>query len=212
MDSVSNVFFSNKQRFVNENPDIAGYSMLIQLIRVSEIVPNLNKKQLLQIAESFQKVFPDHPYSEYIEADEKIKIGNTCPDFIAPDRDGRNIRLSDMIASKKVILIDLWAPWCGPCIQKGRDIIPTYLKYKDSGFEILGVVGGIKDVESYNKAIDKEKYPWLNLYDIKNDRKIWEKFNIMNSGGATFLIDKDRVILAINPTNEDVEKIIKEII
>ncbi len=212
MDSVSNVFFSNKLKFVNENQNIVGYSILVQLIRVSEIVPNLNKNNLLQMAESFQKMFPDHPYSEYIEASKRIKVGNTCPDFLAPDRDGRNVILSEIIASNKIILLDLWAPWCGPCIEKGREIVPIYLKYKDLGFEILGVVGGIKDLESYKKAIDKEEYPWTNLYDINNESKIWEKFNIMNSGGATFLINKDRVILAINPTTEETERIIKEII
>ena len=89
-------------------------------------------------------------------------------------------------------------------------MIPVYLKYKDSGFGIIGVVGGIKNIESYQKAIDKENFPWRNLREINNENRIWEKFNIMNSGGATFLIDNEGIILAINPTIEETEKILKE--
>lgn len=209
-DSITKIFFTNKLQYIKDNQNIIGYSILIQLIQAVDFIPILDKNELKQIAISFQKKFPNHPYSEIIEVFKTLKIGSFCPNFKAPNKEGNLIEISDVIKINKITLIDLWAPWCGPCVEKGRDMIPIYNKYKAAKFEIVGVVGGIKDTESYLKAIDKEKYPWQNLSEISNKNKIWEKYNIMNAGGRMFLIDNKGIILAIDPTVEETEKIIKE--
>jgi thiol-disulfide isomerase/thioredoxin len=102
----------------------------------------------------------------------------------------------------------LWAPWCGPCRRRSRELIPLYEKYKNNKLIIVGVVGGIKDIEAYNVAIEQEKYPWKNYVEIKNQNKIWEKYNISKAGGGIFVINNKGKILAINPSIEDLEKII----
>jgi thiol-disulfide isomerase/thioredoxin len=209
-DSISKVFFFNKLKYIKENQNVIGYSILVQLIPAVDYIPFLDKNDLLQIAASFQKKFPKHPYTEFIEASKLIKVGNHFTNFNAPDKSGRLIEISDIIKVNKLTLIDLWAPWCEPCISKGREIVSLYKKYKDVGFEVIGVVGGIKDIESYKNALDKENYPWQNLSEINNQNKIWEKYNIMNYGGRMFLIDNKGIILAIDPTVGEIEKFLKE--
>jgi len=159
---------------------------------------------------SLQKKFPDHPYSEIFKVFNSLKVGGYYTNFKSPDKEGHLVDISDVIKANKITLIDLWAPWCGPCIEKGNAMIPIYNKFKAAKFEIVGVVGGIKDTESYINAIDKVKYPWQNLSEISNKDKIWEKFNIMNAGGRMFLIDNMGIILAIDPSVVEIEKILKE--
>jgi thiol-disulfide isomerase/thioredoxin len=209
-DSIFKVFILNKLKYVKENQTIIGYSILVELLQNVDFFTFLDKSELKQIATSFQEKFPNHPYSEIVQVFKSFKVGGYYANFIAPDMDGKLIELSDVIKANKMTLIDLWAPWCSPCILKGREMIPLYKRYKDAGFGIIGVIGGIKDLESYKKAIEKECYSWANLIEIKNENKIWEKYNIMNAGGRMFLIDKKGIILAIDPTVDETEKILKE--
>jgi len=209
-DSINKVFFSNKVKFVKENQNIVGYSMLVQLFQFIDYFQFMDKKDLIQIGESFQKKFPDYSYSEFIETVKNLKVGNKCPNFKAPDKLGQLKEFWSIISNNKITLLDLWAPWCGPCIEKGREMVPVYSKYKDSGLGVIGVVGGIRNNESYEKAIDNQNFPWQNLREINNENHIWDKYNIMNSGGATFLIDNSGIIIAINPTIEETVKILEE--
>ncbi|KFC57588.1 hypothetical protein FEM08_36350 [Flavobacterium gilvum] len=93
-----------------------------------------------------------------------------------------------------------------------KSYIPVYEKYKDKGFVIVGVAGEFKNTDAYKIAIAKDKYPWLNLIELDNKNGIWNKYNISNSGGSTFLIDSKGKILAIHPDAEQLEKILKELL
>lgn len=210
VDSINNVFFSNKLRYIKENQNIIGYSILIDLIQLVDYIKCLDKNELKQVAFSLQKKYPNHPYSEIIEFIKALHVGGHYSNFEAFDKEGKLIEIGDIIKANKVTLIDLWSPWCGPCINNGREMIPLYKKYKSAGFEIIGVVGGIKNIESYKNAIAKENSPWQNLSEINNQNKIWQKYNIMGAGGGMFLIDNKGSFLAINPSIDEIGKILKE--
>src|ERR1041385_6236568 len=57
-------------------------------------------------------------------------------ELVFPTPDGKNIRLSDY--KGRVVLIDYWATWCGPCRQSIPGIIDLYKKYGDQGFQVIG--------------------------------------------------------------------------
>ena len=61
-------------------------------------------------------------------------------DFTTTDLEGNSISLSDY-ADCKLILVNLWEPWCGPCLGEMPDLQKLYEKYRDQGFVILGVFG-----------------------------------------------------------------------
>ena len=59
-------------------------------------------------------------------------------DFTLKDIDGRNVRLTDYRG--KVLLLDFWATWCGPCKVEIPGFVDIYSRYKSQGFEVVGVV------------------------------------------------------------------------
>jgi len=90
-------------------------------------------------------------------------------------------------------------------------MIPVYEAYKNKGFIIVGVAREENIADGVNAA-KKDKYPWLNLIELKDKGKIWEKYGVGNGGGSTFLVDKNGVILAISPTDEEVKTFLDKLL
>jgi peroxiredoxin len=137
------------------------------------------------------------------------KQGQLAAEVALPSVTGDTIRLS--LLKGKVVLLDFWASWCGPCRVSNRSMAKLYSKYKDKGFEILGV------------SLDDEKAKWKNA--IKQDKIKWLQ---VNEGGGweaktaltwnisaiptSYLIDKDGKLLAMDLEGKELEKALKYLI
>lgn len=109
--------------------------------------------------------------------------------------DGEEIDLAAM--KDKVVLVDFWATWCGPCVAEMPHVISTYEKYKDAGFEVVGI-----SLDSEKPALDafiaENKMTWPQYFDGEGwGNKIAKEFGITGIP-ATFLIGKDGKIAATN--------------
>ena len=196
-----------KQEYMENNPTIVSYYFLLQdLIYNKETIDINTAKKTFQI---LSKANPNHPYndlaSDLINAIENIKIGKKYTDFSAPDLNGNQIKLSDKIKGQ-IALLDLWATWCGPCIARSRTMVPLFNEYKNKGFTIVGVAGEFENTDRLIRFLEKEKWPWLNLVELDRQHKIWQKYGIEGGGGGIFLIDEHGIILAKDPTAEEVRK------
>ena len=76
------------------------------------------------------------------------------------------------------------------------------------GFTVVGVARE-RTPEAMRKAIERDQYPWLNLIELKDRTKLWNRYGI-RGGGNKFLVDRDGTILAIDPKPDKLEAILKE--
>jgi thiol-disulfide isomerase/thioredoxin len=126
-----------------------------------------------------------------------------------PDVTGIVKNLGDL--KGKVVLIDWWASWCGPCRKVMPELVSLYSQYKPKGFEIFGI------------SIDDKKADWQKA--VKADHITWTQVN--EKGGwdgptalawkieqipASWLLDKTGKVIAINPTKDEIEAYLKKLL
>ena len=196
---------------IKQQPSLIGLYVLTSKIAIArkgeDISPYLSIYQNI-----FASRYPEHPYSKEMKIlieNGQPKVGNPYIDFSAPDLNGKKIKVSEHIKGK-IALIDLWASWCGPCRVNSKQIITIYEKFKDKGFTVIGVAREQGSDADMKRAIQKDGYPWLNLIELNDTNQIWMKYRIPNAAGGTFLIDTHGIILAVNPTAEEIESILQK--
>ena len=137
-----------------------------------------------------------------VKASEAFAVGAIAPDFKQKNPEGNEIALSDL--KGKVVLVDFWASWCGPCRRENPNVKKLYDKYKDQGFEILGVSLDRKK-ESWLAAIKKDELPWYHVSDLKGwKNEVAQQYGV-TSIPHTVLLDKEGKIVARNLRSHQLE-------
>ncbi|MBM4060263.1 MAG: TlpA family protein disulfide reductase, partial [Planctomycetes bacterium] len=112
----------------------------------------------------------------------------------------------DLAAYKgKVVLLDFWATWCGPCMQELPNVLAAYEKWHGKGFEILGISLD-EDRAKFDKVIAEKKMTWRHHYDGNGWKNEVAVAYGVQSIPATYLIGPDGKIAATNLRGEALEK------
>ncbi len=139
---------------------------------------------------------------------EAIKVGAEAPELILPTKDNKDLALSSFRG--KIVLIDFWASWCAPCRKELPNVKRVYEKYKNKGFEILGVSLD-KDRDAWLEAIDKEGLKWPQVSDLKFWQSEACQTYAVQSIPYTVLVDKEGKIIATDLRGADLDKKLAEI-
>lgn len=134
--------------------------------------------------------------------------GTLAPDFSEATPEGKNITLSQLRG--KVVLIDFWASWCGPCRRENPNVVKVYAQYKDLGFEILGVSLD-SDRQRWLDAIKADNLTWLHVSDLKGWQCAAAKLYGVSGIPFTVLLDKQGRIIGKNLRGPALEAKLKEV-
>ena len=143
---------------------------------------------------------------------EKLKATAVCQkftDFEMQTPDGKTVKLSDYVGKGKVVLVDFWASWCGPCRREMPNLVEAYKKYRNKGFEIVGVSLD-RDAEAWKDGIKKLDITWPQMSDLKYWDCEGAKLYAVSSIPHTVLIDGEGTILARGLHGEELQKQIAE--
>lgn len=104
----------------------------------------------------------------------------------------------------KVVLLEFWATWCGPCLTEIPNLKKTYEKYHPQGFEIIGI-NIDDDLQNLEKGLDKYRFPWQVVADHKRKQagkvRLYDRFAVRGVPRG-ILIDRSGKVITIETRGE----------
>lgn len=175
---------------------------------------NANAREFVEV---FNKINTDPKHLDFVKSrplpseDNNLAAGSMAKDFEMHDRDGNLVKLSDL--KGKLVYLDVWATWCGPCVEEIPHMEKLYEQYKNDPRVLLVSVSVDSKVDAWKKKLDEDKPQWPQyIADGKLKDKLYDEYMVV--GIPRFMMfDRDGKIVTINamrPSNSKLVPFIEE--
>ena len=141
------------------------YSLLFESLQIDyeqlhqkyEQLDNVNKESIFGVE--------IHDKLAVLEA---LNYGKMAPPLVAKTLEGKEFNLEQV--KSKIILIDFWASWCGPCREENKSYKNLYKQFKDKGLEIVGYSLDT-DLNNWKKAVNDDGLIWINISNLRKQKE-----------------------------------------
>ena len=206
-------------QYKGEQSDEVAQILFMKAILYVQIFDDSDKATVL--LKQLQKDFPKTKQGKQVDEilanferqkeAEKIRralvVGSKFPDFNEKDVNGKPISVANH--KGKVVLVDFWATWCGPCVRELPTVLEAYRKHHANGFEIVGISLD-QSMEKLKDFTKEQGMTWQQFFDGKVwQNKLAQQYGV-NSIPATYLLDKDGVIIGKDLRGPELDKALVE--
>lgn len=145
---------------------------------------------------------------KFIENNKRVMLGKQFIDFTLKTADGKDINLADIIKNNKVVMVDFWASWCGPCRNENPVVKAAYEKYHDKGLEIIGISVD-RNEAAWLQAVEEDALPYIQVRDAEGTAA--DNYAVVYIP-SNFLYDQNGVMIAKSLRGEDLEAKLAEVL
>jgi thiol-disulfide isomerase/thioredoxin len=186
----------------------------VREVKLAELLMSLckygNREQFETKYAIFKNEVSNKEYLRPIEVELTIQAalapGNKAPDFKLADLDGKMVSLSDF--QGKVIYVDFWASWCGPCLQEAPAAVKLKEHYKDNDDVLFLYISIDDDEDAWRKMIEKKELKGVHVLSKGWNSSVPKDYNISGIP-RYYIIDRNGNIHndnAARPSHPDVTK------
>ncbi|HEY0894987.1 MAG TPA: TlpA disulfide reductase family protein [Sphingobacteriaceae bacterium] len=154
---------------------------------------------LIKLNSQYTKSLPHSIYtsaiSRYLDGISFNQVNTDFVDISLPDQSGSLSSVSEL-GKGKLVLLDFWASWCGPCRKKSKLLLPIYDQYRSKNFEIISISVDASKT-NWLKAISADKINWITLLDQGNKNYVQDLYHAYTLP-ANLLVSPEGKILAKN--------------
>ncbi|WP_439184933.1 TlpA family protein disulfide reductase [Carboxylicivirga taeanensis] len=183
---------------------------------IGRLKDKTDKELIDETLATLKKANPSYPpLLKYIKdkeearaAAEKVKIGKVAPHFSYPTPDGAMVSPEDY--KGKIVVVDFWASWCGPCRNEIPHLKEVYEKYQSKGVEMLSVSIDKKKAD-WHKALGEENMEWTQVLAPNAGKQTMKDYQF---SGIPFIIilDQDGKIVAKQLRGKEIDQKLDELL
>ncbi|MGE5406177.1 MAG: redoxin domain-containing protein [Methanosarcina sp.] len=208
-DSISREMINLQKNFVKTHPSSYVSPSILQSLS-SEMEPAEIEEMISSFDSSIANLPVVKSINDRVQSMKRVAVGQKAPDFTMNDAEGKPVTLSSKFGPK-LLLVDFWASWCGPCRQENPNVVKVYNEFHKKGFDVFGVsLDQTKD--AWLKGIADDKLTWTHVSDLQFWNNSAAKLYAVTSIPANFLLDETGTIVGRNLRGEDLYNKVKEVL